>query len=224
MGAIILLISYMIALGANFFAPYHYNQIQMRYRHVPPQKFRFSLRHGLHVYGLKSVRTPETRELVFTPDEIKIFPVRFLYRDNQNGLHLLSSDGPMFLLGTGRMGRDLLSRIIYGARVSMTVGLAGVFISLIFGSILGTISGYFGGWTDTLIQRAIEILLAFPSIPLWMALGAALPAEWSSVAIYFGITVILALVSWGGLARQVRGKVMAYRELDFVKAAEAAGA
>ena len=102
--AIILLISYMIALGANFFAPYHYNQIQMRYRHVPPQKFRFSLRHGLHVYGLKSVRTAETRELVFTPDEIKIFPVRFLYRDNQNGLHLLSSDGPMFLLGTDRMG------------------------------------------------------------------------------------------------------------------------
>ena len=222
--AIILLSSYMIALGANFFAPYHYNQIQMRYRHVPPQKLRFSLRRGLHVYGLKSVRTPETRELVFTPDEIKIFPVRFLYRDNQNGLHLLSSDGPMFLLGTDRMGRDLLSRIMHGARVSMTVGLVGVFISLIFGSILGTISGYLGGWTDTLIQRAIEILLAFPSIPLWMALGAALPAEWSSVAVYFGITVILALVSWGGLARQVRGKVMAYRELDFVKAAQAAGA
>ncbi len=222
--AAVLLISYIVALGAGFFAPYHFSQIQMRYRHVPPQKLNLSWKNGLHVYALQSGQSLETREIVFTPDPSKIYPVKFLFKDKQERVHLFGSDGPMFLLGTDRMGRDLLSRIIYGARVSLTVGLVGVLISLIFGSILGTISGYLGGWIDTLIQRSIEILLAFPSIPLWMALGAALPTEWSSVTVYFGITVILALVSWGGLARQVRGKVMAYRELDFVKAAQAAGA
>jgi peptide/nickel transport system permease protein len=130
----------------------------------------------------------------------------------------------MFLLGTDRMGRDLLSRIIYGARVSLTVGLVGVFLSLVLGSILGTVSGYFGGWVDIMIQRLIEILAAFPSIPLWMALAAALPPDWSSIKVYLGITVILSLVGWGGLARQVRGKVLAFREQDFVLAARAAGA
>jgi peptide/nickel transport system permease protein len=130
----------------------------------------------------------------------------------------------MFLLGTDRMGRDLLSRIIYGGRISMTVGLVGVFLSLVLGSILGTASGYWGGWVDNLIQRIVELLSAFPSIPLWMALAAALPPGWSSVQVYFGITIILSIISWGGLARQVRGKVLAYREQDFVMAAKAAGA
>ena len=105
----------------------------------------------------------------------------------------------MFLLGTDRMGRDLLSRIMYGARVSMTLGLVGVFLSIVLGSVLGTISGYWGGWVDNLIQRVIEILSAFPDIPLWMALGASLPPGWSSIQIYFGITVILSIIRWGGL-------------------------
>lgn len=222
--AMVLSSSYVIALCAGFFAPYHYSEIQAGYRHVPPQELHFSLEHGLHVYGLKAERAVRTRELMFSADSTEIFPLLFFVRDNRERLHLFSCDGPMFLLGTDRMGRDLLSRIIYGARVSLTIGLIGVFISLSFGSILGTMSGYFGGGVDTLIQRSIEILLAFPSIPLWMALGAALPADWSSIGVYFGITVILALVSWGGLARQVRGKVLASRELDFVKAAQAAGA
>jgi peptide/nickel transport system permease protein len=130
----------------------------------------------------------------------------------------------MFLLGTDRMGRDLLSRIIYGGRVSMTVGLIGVILSLLLGSTLGTISGYWGGWIDHLIQRFIELLSAFPSIPLWMALGAALPPGWSSIQIYFGITIILSIIGWGSLARQVRGKVLSYREQDFVMAARACGA
>ncbi|MBT5714132.1 ABC transporter permease, partial [Candidatus Poribacteria bacterium] len=139
-------------------------------------------------------------------------------------LHLVTSDGPMHLLGTDRMGRDLLSRMIYGARVSLTVGLVGVFLSMLLGSLLGTASGYWGGWADTAIQRVIELLAAFPPIPLWMALAAALPAGWSSIRVYFGITVILSLISWGGLARQVRGKVLSYREQDFVMAARASGA
>lgn len=215
---------YIIAIGASFFAPYHYNEINIRLRHVPPQRLHFSFDKSLHVYGLKSVRDPETLELEFTPDPEQIHPVRFFHKDAKGKHHFLSSDGPMFLLGTDRMGRDLFSRIMYGGRVSMTVGLVGVFLSLILGSLLGTMSGYWGGWVDILIQRLIELLSAFPSIPLWMALAAALPPGWSSVQIYFGITIILSIIGWGGLARQVRGKVLAYREQDFVMAARAAGA
>lgn len=221
---VILIVFYVIAIGAAFFAPYHYNDIRIHLRHVPPQRLHLSLSERLHVYGLKSVRNPETLELEFTTDSEQIHPVRFFHKDSKGKRHFLSSDGPMFLLGTDRMGRDLLSRIIYGGRVSMTVGLVGVSLSLILGSILGTVSGYWGGWVDNLIQRIIELLSAFPSIPLWMALAAALPPGWSSVQVYFGITIILSLISWGGLARQVRGKVLAYREQDFVMAARATGA
>ncbi len=219
----ILIVFYVIAIGAPFFAPYHYNAINIRLRHVPPQKLHFSFDKGVYVYNLQSTRNPETLELEFTQDPTKTDPVRLFYKDADGKRHLFGSDGPMFLLGTDRMGRDLLSRILYGGRVSMTVGLIGVFLSLILGSILGTISGYWGGWVDNLIQRFIELLAAFPSIPLWMALGAALPPGWSSIQVYFGITLILSLIGWGGLARQVRGKVLAYREQDFVMAARAAG-
>lgn len=218
----ILLVFYVVAIGADFFAPYRPTTISVRLRHVPPQSLRFSWRDGVHVYGLKSVRNRQTQELEFTPDAAQVHGVRLLHRAADGSLHLLSSDGPMFLLGTDRMGRDLLSRIIHGGRVSLTVGLVGVLLSLVLGSILGTISGYFGGWVDIAIQRFVEILAAFPAIPLWMALAAALPAGWSSIKVYFGITVILSLVGWGGLARQVRGKVLAYREQEFVLAARAA--
>ncbi|MFP4055697.1 MAG: ABC transporter permease [Candidatus Brocadiia bacterium] len=220
----ILAVFYVVAIGAGFFAPYHYNKMSVRLRHVPPQRLHFSWDRGLYVYALKSVRNPETLEIEYAADPSEPRPVRFLHRDEEGRVHLLSSDGPMFLLGTDRMGRDLLSRIIYGGRVSLTVGLVGVFLSLVLGSILGTLSGYFGGWVDMGVQRFIEILAAFPAIPLWMALAAALPPGWSSIKVYFGITVILSLVGWGGLARQVRGKVLAYREQEFVMAARAANA
>jgi peptide/nickel transport system permease protein len=130
----------------------------------------------------------------------------------------------MYLMGTDRAGRDLLSEIIYGSRVSLTVGLIGVIFSLILGALLGTASGYWGGAADTAIQRLIELLSAFPSVPLWLALATALPPTWSSVQVYFAITVILSLIGWGGLARQVRGKILATREQDYVLAARAAGA
>jgi len=221
---VILLVFYIVAIGAPFFAPYRYDAINPRLRHVPPQKLRLSWKRGLYVYGLKAARNPQTLEVEHTADPTQVHTVRFFHRDPKGRLHFLSSDGPMFLLGTDRMGRDLLSRIIYGARVSLTIGLVGVALSLIIGSILGTVSGYFGGWVDISIQRIIEILAAFPSIPLWMALAAAMPPTWTSIHRYFGITIILSLVGWGGLARQVRGKVLAYREEDFVMAARAANA
>ena len=221
--SMILLTAYTIALGASFFAPYHYNEINFRFRHVPPQDLHWTWDDGIHVYGLKSIRDPETLELAFTTDPNQIHPIRFLSLTDDDRFCLATSEGPFFLLGTDRMGRDLLSRIMYGGRVSLTIGLVGVTLSLLLGSFLGTVSGYWGGWVDNLIQRLIELMSAFPSIPLWMALAAALPTGWSSIKVYFGITIILSIISWGGLARQVRGKVLAYREQEFVMAARMVG-
>lgn len=215
---------YLIALGAGFFAPYPYDRTEVRMRHVPPQSLRFDWAMGIHVFGLRSTKNPDTLELEYTPDPGHTYPVRFLSRDGAGQLRLITSDGPMYLSGTDRMGRDLLSRMIYGARVSLTVGLIGVIFSLVLGSVLGAVSGYFGGWMDHLIQRGIELLAAFPPIPLWMALGAALPPGWSSIQTYFGITIILSIISWGGLAREVRGKILVFREQDYTHAARAAGA
>lgn len=132
--------------------------------------------------------------------------------------------GTFFLLGTDRLGRDLLSRIIYGARISLTIGLVGIAVSFALGLFFGGVAGYLGGWIDNAIQRLIEIVRSLPELPLWLALSAALPANWSPIAVFFGITIILGLLDWPGLARAVRSKLLALREEDFVKAAELMGA
>jgi peptide/nickel transport system permease protein len=132
--------------------------------------------------------------------------------------------GTLFLLGTDRLGRDLLSRIVYGTRISLTIGLIGISISFLLGITLGGIAGYYGGLADMLIQRTIEILRSFPELPLWMALSAALPVDWSPVIVYFGITLILGLLDWTGLARAVRSKFLSLREEDFCTAAQVMGA
>ena len=220
----LLAVLYLIALGAGFFAPYAYDRAEVRMRHVPPQSLHFDWARGFHVFGLHSTKDKDTMELTYAPDPAQTYSVRFLSRDGAGQFRLATSDGPMYLLGTDRMGRDLLSRMIYGARVSLTVGLIGVIFSLVLGSVLGAVSGYFGGWLDHLIQRGIELLAAFPAIPLWMALGAALPPGWSSIETYFGITIILSIIGWGGLAREVRGKILVFREQDYTSAARTAGA
>lgn len=130
----------------------------------------------------------------------------------------------MYLLGGDRLGRDLLSRLLYGTRISMSIGLVGIAISFVLGILIGGASGYYGGLVDLIVQRIVEFIRSMPSTPLWLALSAALPKEWPPVAVYFGITVILSLIGWTGLARVVRGRFLALREEDFVMAARLAGA
>ena len=161
-------------------------------------------------------------------------PIRFFCRGDayefwglwKADFHLAcpAKGGQLFLLGTDRLGRDMLSRIIYGARISLTIGLLGITVSFVLGIVIGGLAGYYGGVFDLVTQRIIEVLQSLPSIPLWMALAAIMPVTWSPILIYFGITIILGLLDWTGLARAVRSKLLALREEDYVQAAQLMGA
>ncbi|NLG83752.1 MAG: ABC transporter permease, partial [Firmicutes bacterium] len=177
---------------------------------------------------------PETWRFLFTEDKSKEYSLCFFVRGHNykflglipTNLHLFGVEdgGTVFLFGTDDMGRDVFSRTICGARVSLFVGLVGVALSFVLGIVIGGISGYFGGKTDLIIQRVIEFLISIPTIPIWMALSAALPPHWSPVKVFFGISIILSFVGWCGIARVVRGKFLELREEDFVTAARLAGA
>ncbi|MBI3959719.1 MAG: ABC transporter permease [Chloroflexi bacterium] len=238
-GTIVLTIMYIIIIFAEFFAPYNHLFSNSDFVTRPPQALRFIDAEGnFHlrpfVYGTTTTLDIANLIYIHEDDPEQIYPLHFFVKGKPYKLFgLIPSDihfygvdepGTAFFLGTDRNGRDMVSRIIYGGRVSMTVGLIGVTLTIIFGSVLGTISGYFGGIVDTLMQRVIELLMSFPSIALWAAFAAALPADITTITRFFFISVILSLIGWTSLARQVRAKVLAYREMDFASAAKAAGA
>jgi peptide/nickel transport system permease protein len=237
-GTVVVLLFYGVVAFADFLAYAMPTASEAQRSLLPPQRLRFfdDGRWRPHVYGLTGRRDPVTLKRVYTPDPEKKIPVRFFARGFEYRLlglfptdrHLLGVEGvtpeeSLFLLGTDEQGRDLWSRLMYGTRASLTIGLAGVALSLVLGVLLGGISGLYGGTVDTVIQRAIEILRSIPTIPLWMGLAAALPNNWTVVQVYFAITVIISLIGWTELARVVRGRFLSLREEDFVMAAELAG-
>jgi len=234
-GLIIVVLLYVMAILHGFFAPYA-KDTRSAFLNMPPQGIHF-MHEGRFtprpfVYGIKVQKNLESMSRTFTPDLSKQYSVRFFVRGDRwnllgfkSSLHLFGVEegGVILLMGTDELGRDLFSRILYGAAISLSIGLMGVLSSFILGAILGGVSGYYGGVADTIIQRLIEFLLSIPTIPLWMALSAAVPVGWPPVRIYFAITLILSVVGWCGLARIVRSKLLELREEDFVMAATLAG-
>ena len=238
---IVLALFYMIALGAEFLGTNDPGLPAATRALMPPQHVH--LFDGWkptfpYVYAVSGHRDPETRKRVYEVDTSEKFRLRLFARGFKYkflGLlrtdrHLIgvgggrSAEEVLSLLGTDGQGRDLWTRLMLATRLSLSIGLAGVALSLFIGIVLGGISGYFGGVTDTVIQRFVEILISIPAIPLWMALSAGLPRDWSILQIYFSITIILSLIGWTGMARVVRGKFLALRTEDFVMAARLSGA
>jgi peptide/nickel transport system permease protein len=235
--AVVVLGFYAVVLGADFLAYADPNASEAQRSLMPPQRIYLfdDGRFAPYVHGFKGVRDPETFKRVYRPDPSVKVPLRFFAPGFEytflgvipSNRHLIGVDGDasqtIFLLGTDVQGRDLWSRLIYGTRISLTIGLLGVALSLVLGVILGGLSGFYGGVADTIIQRTIEILRSIPTIPLWMGLAAAMPRDWTILQVYFAITVIISLLGWTELARVVRGRFLAMREEDFVISARLVG-
>ena len=235
--AVFLMVLYASILISEILAPYNLHTRNTKFIHAPPQSV-----HILHegelvgpfVYGYKSNLNMETLKREYVPDKTKVMPLRFFCQGDsyrfwdlfEASFHVVcpAENGIFFFFGTDRLGRDILSRIIYGARISLTIGLIGVSISFLLGIIIGGVAGYYGGWIDNITQRVIEVIRSFPELPIFMTLSALLPATWSPIGVFAGISVILGLLDWPGLARAVRSKILSLREEDFTTAAQLMGA
>jgi len=242
---------YLMAVFAEFFAPYPARWKDLAHAYCPPQTPRFSLAHGLHVRAVKQYVDPVTLQKTYFEDSEDIVPLGFFVKGQPYEIwglvpwdrHFVGVDldeyeaarsgdrrqaramlPTFYAIGADKYGHDLLSRMIYGARISLSIGLLAIAITFVLGVTIGGISGYVGGAVDNVIQRAIEIINSFPRLPLWLALAAAMPHEWSSLRIYFAITVVLSLLGWTWTARVVRGKILSLREEDYAVAASLMGA
>ena len=239
--AVVVLSVYLVALFAEFLAPFPTDMYNARYTFAPPQPVHLFLStdEGLqfkpHVNGFDVEIDPVALRRTFVIDPDVVYPIGFFVEGFsyrllgliETNIHLIgpiNPDDPMYLLGADRLGRDVFSRLIFGTRISMSIGLVGVMLSFVLGILLGGVSGLYGGMADNLIQRLIEFIRSVPTIPLWLGLAAAMPMTWSPLAVYFGITVILSLIGWTDLARVVRGRFLTLRTEDFVMAARLDGA
>jgi len=243
-GMFLLMVLYVLAAFAEFFAPYTPSWRDLPHAYCPPQPPRFSLAEGLHTHAVRQHTDPITFRKIYVEDRSVAIPLGFFVKGEPYRLwglipwdrHFFGVDrerlgrqpdgtsATFYLLGADKYGRDILTRIIYGSRVSLSIGVVAIVVTFVLGVTIGGISGYLGGAVDNLIQRSIEIINSFPRLPLWLALGAVMPADWSPLRVYFGITVALSLLGWTGLARVVRGKMLSLREEDYAVAARLLGA
>ena len=248
----ILGVLYFVAMFAEFFAPCTREWRDLDHAYCPPQTVRFGIRTGWYVYPLMQRIDPVTLRKSYVEDTERVIPLSFLAKgepyklwglipmrrrflgvDHEDYAELgrlrgwvgpAESPSSFYALGADKYGRDILSRLIYGARISLSVGLVGIVFTFVLGISIGGVSGYLGGRADMVIQRAIEILNSFPRLPLWLAFAAVMPEDWSPLKGYFAITIALSLLGWTRLARVVRGKILALREEDYATAARLLGA
>lgn len=237
-----LLLVYLSILVSEVIAPYSFTHRHTDYLYAPPQEVHFFHEGeflGPFVYPYQVELDMENLRWRYTEDTTDPKKLRFFCNSAdydgatyqfwglfESNFHLVcpAAGSHFFFVGTDRLGRDIQSRIIQGARISLTVGLIGITISFVLGMVIGGIAGYYGGWIDSVVQRVIEVIRSFPALPLWMALSAAMPVTWSPILVFMGITVILGLLDWPGLARAVRSKLLSLREEDFAVAAQLMGA